>query len=310
MTTITVKANEGPRNAHLEGGERWYEWQGRRVMSVTTWLHAVGQAHRLVSWKERLITERAVDQLDTLNAMMTREAKPRERVLEKNRRKEAKAWLRRSHIEERDWKAARGTAVHRNAEHDTPTLDIKDYTDSESGVVVKAEDIRPYSRQYRNWVDEGDFEIILKERQVFNLALGYAGSFDILGREKATGEIVICDIKTGASIYADNLLQQMAYACAEFVGADDVIDEEATALLAQVSGVAILHLSSTGWEYLRLQADSEAWAAFRGLLAFSQWTKDHGNEDAFVVAKTAGAAELLIEEDYPRSAWDTEEVTA
>ncbi len=131
MTTVTVKRTDGPRNAFIQSGSglRFYTWQGRILPSVTSVRNMAGQPHALVSWKIARVCDRAVDELDTLIAMMARERKPRERVLEKNRRKEARAWLRAAHEEERDRAANRGTAVHKAAEDDVAPEDVTDYED-------------------------------------------------------------------------------------------------------------------------------------------------------------------------------------
>lgn len=290
MTTVTVQRTDGPRNAFIgKDGLRFYTWQGRMVPSVTSVRNMAGQPHALVSWKVAKVCDRAVDELETLTAMLSRPAKPRERVLEKNRRKEARAWLRAAHEEARDIAANRGTAVHRAAEQGmTPNM-VSDYTDPETGTVIPAEDIRPKLRQYYAWLDESRAEVLLQERQVWNLTLGYAGSFDLLCRFP-NGELWIVDLKTGSHTYSDHLLQQVAYLMAEFVGADDVIDEQATALLHQVAGVAILHLQDDGWEFIALDADPRAWAAFRGLLAFATWTREHAEQSDFEVGSKSGAA--------------------
>ena len=110
MTRVTVTGTDGPRNAFIQAGSglRYYTWQGRTLPSVTSVRNMAGQPHALVSWKIAKVCDRAVDELATLNAMLTRARRPRERVLEKNRRKEARAWLRAAHEEERDRAAAAG----------------------------------------------------------------------------------------------------------------------------------------------------------------------------------------------------------
>ena len=289
--TITVEAPAGPRNAFIERGSglRFYTWQGRAVPSVTSIRNMAGQPHALVSWKISKVCDRAVDELDTLTAMMTRAKRPRERVLEANRRKEARAWLRSAHEEERDRSAARGTAVHRAAELGlTPDL-VTDYTDPESGAVISADEIRPKLRQYLAWLADSGAVPVLQERQVWNLELGYAGSFDLMVRFP-NGELWIVDLKTGGHTYGDHVLQQIAYLMAEFIGNDDIVDDAATALLHRVAGVALLHLADDGWTFIRPVADPSAWAAFRGLLAFATWTREHDDEASFTVASRSGAA--------------------
>jgi hypothetical protein len=291
MTTVTVE-RDGPRNAWTdpETGLRHYTWQGRKLPSVTSIRNMAGQPHALVSWKIAKVCDRAVDELPTLVEMMNREPRPRERVLEKNRRKEARAWLRAAHEEERDKAANRGTAIHKAAEHGVTPDEVGDYVDTESGAVIPADELRAKLRQYYAWLAESRADVILKERQVWNLTLGYAGSFDLLCRFP-NGELWIVDIKTGSGTYSDHVLQQIAYLMAEFIGADDVVDDDATALLHQVAGVAILHLQDDHWEFIRPEADPAAWSAFRGLLSYATWTAAHNTPEAFTVASRTGREE-------------------
>ena len=75
---------------------------------------------------------------------------------------------------------------------------MTDYEDPESGAIIAAEEIRPKLRQYLAWLHESGAEVLLKERQVWNLELGYAGSFDLLCRFP-NGELWIVDLKTGGT---------------------------------------------------------------------------------------------------------------
>lgn len=289
MTSVVVTAS-GPRNARTDpdSGLRTYTWQGRELPSVTSVRSMAGVPYRLATWMVSKVCDRAVDELDTVIEMMNRPKRPRERVLEKNRREETRKYLRDAASEERDLAARRGTAIHQAAEHGMTPQTVQDWTDPDSGIVVTAEEIRPKLRQYLAWLEDSGADILLKERQVFNLTEGYAGSFDILARF-SDGSVWIIDIKTGSGTYSDHVLQQVAYKHAEFVGQDDVIDEDATALLHQVSGVAILHLKDDGWTFLRPTAGEDEWQAFRGLLRFAKWTHEHPDEASFTAMSKSGA---------------------
>jgi hypothetical protein len=304
MTQVTIES--GPKNAFIgQNGLRYYRWQGREVPSVTSVRNMAGQPHALVAWKISKVLDRVCGRvvkddsgkevgwepgaLDELTAMLTRERRPRERVLEKNRINEARAWLRSAYEEERDIAASRGTAVHRAAELGWTPETCEDYTDPESQVTILADEIRPRLRQYLHWLQESGAEVVLQERQVWNLTLGYAGSFDLLVRFP-NGQLWIVDLKTGGQTYSDHVLQQVAYLMAEFIGADDVVDDEATALLHRVDGIALLHLRDDGWEFIRPVADPSAWGAFQGLLRFATWTRDHAGPDAFTVASRSDSA--------------------
>lgn len=297
--TVTVE-DYGPRNARTdpETGLRTYTWRGHDLWSVTSIRSMAGVPFRLVRWQISKVCDRAVDELDTLNDMMSRPARKRERVVEKNRRKEARSWLRQAAEEERDKAAMRGSAIHKAAELGIAVEDVGDWCQTDDGregfdlgegkVVVPAAAIRPKLRQFYAWLEDSGVEILVREGQIWNLTVGYAGSFDILGRQR-DGRIVIVDIKTGSSTYSDHVLQQTAYEHGEFIGRDDVIDEAATELLKQVSGAAILHLQDDGWTFIELETGEPAWNAFRGLLLFATWTQGHDHEETYTAARSAGA---------------------
>jgi hypothetical protein len=334
---VTV-ASSGPRNARTdpETGLRSYFWLGRWVPSVTSLRSMAGMPHNLHRWHVRKICDRATAEYAQLGRLLTREKRKRERVLEENRLKEARAWLRAAPEEERQYKALRGTAVHAAAEQGLAPDEVRDYIEVKlrvarteadgtpvltasgnpslhtierrgwdplaidlegeevSKLVIPADDIRPRLRQYLHWLEYAKAEILVSEGQVWNLELGYAGSFDILCRFP-NGEVWIVDIKTGSDSYSDYVLQQVAYLMGEFVGADDVVNEDATALLHQVAGVAILHLNEEGWEFLRIEVVRDAWDAFRGLLTYAVWTSAHATEETFTVASRKGSAYVRLD---------------
>lgn len=290
---MTVKTKDGPRNAYIdpESGLRFYTYQGRNLPSVTSVRQMAGVPHGLMNWMISQMLDRACGrilkdeagkevgwepgQTDVLVAMLERERKPRERVVEKNRIREARKWLREATTEERDRAAQKGTDIHRAAEHNVLPEDVP-------------EEIRAKLRQYYSWLEDSGATILLKERQVFNLTLGYAGSFDLICRFP-NGQVWIVDLKTGKGTYSDHVLQQVAYLMAEFVGQDDAIDEEATELLHRVTGVAILHLQDDGWSFKELDVDQRTWEAFRGLLAFATWTADHSTAESFTAVAHEGS---------------------
>jgi hypothetical protein len=148
-------------------------------------------------------------------------------------------------------------------------------------------EVRPRLRQFRNWLATSGAQIVTVERQIWNLTLGYAGSFDLLVRLR-DGTLWIIDIKTGKSSYPEHALQLIAYSMAEFVGEDDVIDEKTTTLLHAVKGMALLHLADTGWEFIAVRHDARTWSAFRGLLSFATWLAEHSDMASVTVASRAG----------------------
>jgi hypothetical protein len=266
---LIVVGQTGPKNAWTtDDGLRFYRWQDRELPSVTTVRRMAGIPHTLHQWSLTQVVNRVLDDFPGLGAMLrtgTPEAVEGVRL-----------HLRRAATEERDRKAALGTAVH-----DAAAL-------GRSLVEVPAE-VAPFLRQYLDWLARSRAEILLAERQVWSLEVGYAGTFDLTCRFP-DGSLWIVDLKTGSGIYPDHALQLAAYRYAEFVGADDTIDEDATGLLRQVTGTAVLHLSQRKWEFHSIVTGPQEWRAFRGLLAFAMWSHEHAAIEDFSIGSRKGAA--------------------
>lgn len=255
MTTLTV-GQSGPRNARTDrDGLRFYSWRGRDLPSVTTVRRLAGLPHNLHQWTLTQVIDRAVDDWPGIAAQL---ATGTPTSLEAVRRH-----LRLAATEERDRKAELGSAVHEAAAAGKALTEV-------------GPDIAPYLRQDLDWRQVSKAEILLAERQVWNLEVGYAGTFDRLVHFP-DGSTWIVDLKTGKGAYGEHALQLMAYLMAEFVGEDDVIDQPATQLLHQVSGIAVLHLRRASWEFYSLRPDAATWRAYRGLLAFATWIHEHAD---------------------------------
>lgn len=267
MTTLTVAP--GPRNARTDPqtGLRYYRWQGRDLPSVTSIRRMAGMPHGLHQWALGKVIDhvigyapdialRAAGDLGAV-ALLRRE-------------------LRAAATAERDLAAALGTAVH-DAAATGADIDAVD------------EQLRPRLRQYRHWLEVSGAEILATEFQTWNLTLGYAGTADLLVRLR-DGSVWLIDLKTGKGVYPEYTLQTIAYLRAEFVGADDAVDEETTALLAVAKGMAVLHLSDTGWEFIRLREDAATWDAFVGLLRFATWMAEHTDVETIAEGRRAGTA--------------------
>lgn len=254
MTVHIVVGQPGPRNSRTdETGLRYYRWGDRDLPSVTTIRRLAGIPHRLHEWQITQVVNRALDDWPGIQAQL---ATGTPTGLESVR-----VHLRRAATDEREKAAKLGSAVHEAAAADRKLTEV-------------GPDIAPYLRQDYDWRQQSRAEIVLAERQVWNLTVGYAGTFDRLVRFP-DGSLWIVDLKTGKGTWGEHAFQLMAYLMAEFVGNDDQVDEEATALLQQVSGIAVLHLAKAKWEFYSLRPDADTWRAFRGLLAFATWMHDH-----------------------------------
>lgn len=262
--TVTV----GPRNAYTDpsSGLRFYRWQGQDLPSVTSIRRMAGIPHGLHQWSLGKVIDHA---LDNLPDIVRRVAQPDGPAQIKVIRTE----LRGAATAERDAAAALGTAVHDAAASGKALTDV-------------GPDIAPRLRQYQDWLAVSGAEVLASEFQCFNLTAGYAGTADLLVRLR-DGSIWLVDLKTGKGTYAEFELQVVAYLMAEFVGADDVVDERLTNLLAQASGTAILHLADDHWEFRALESGEgrqKAATAFYGLLYFAKWMHEHQSIETVTTA--------------------------
>lgn len=285
MTTITISS---PPNARTNGvGLRTYTWRGKEYPSVTSVQRLAGLPHGLHQWALSRVVNRATLEHDTLTAMLTRERKPRERVLESNRIAEAARWLRSAATEERDTAAAVGSAVHDAAATGITPDSIPDVLDTVKDgkpITVDGVAVRDRLEQFHDWLRVSGAEVLAQEFQVFNLTVGYGGQADLLVRFPA-GRVALVDLKTGTSVYAEHAVQLRAYREAEFVGRDDEVDETLTILLAVATDLGILHLAEDHWEYIALVDDTTAGDAFRGLHTFATWMAEHGDIESSVIGR-------------------------
>lgn len=261
MTGITIST--GPKNASQDaGGRRMYTWQGRRLPSVTSVPKLAGIPDRLHRWFVGNLIDYVLANVSNIGLRMAtgddREVKSLRSDLWRAVNGEQRARIV-------------GIAVHRSA------------SIGEDPNTVHPE-IAPKLRQYLDWRATSGIEILASEFQVWNLTEGYAGTVDLLGRFP-DGSVWIVDLKTGKGVYTEAVLQLMAYAMAEFAGADDVVDERVSGLLRQVAGIGVLHLGDDGWEFMSLRIDTEAWTAFRGLLRFGTWITQHDSIEGLVAAR-------------------------
>lgn len=285
MTTITISS---PPNARTgAAGLRTYTWRGQELPSVTSVQKMAGLPHGLHQWALSRVVDRATLEVDTLNAMLTRERRPRERVLESNRIAEASRWLRSAATEERDTAAAVGSAVHDAASTGITPASIPDVLDTiKDGkpITVDGTAVRRRLEQFHDWLRTSGARVLAQEFQVFNLSVGYGGQADLLVRFPA-GRVALVDLKTGSSVHTEHAVQLRAYREAEFVGRDDVVDDALTALLRSATDLGILHLAEDHWEYVALVDDETAGVAFRGLHAFATWMAAHSDIGTSVIGR-------------------------
>lgn len=259
--------HSGPANATTDSktGLRYYDWQGRRLMSVTSMRRLVGMPYPLAQWMQDQAIKAAMANESLIGNMLQADGP-----------EQTAKWLRKIAMGERDDAANKGTAVH-----DAAALKLMPSA-------VPTEVAGPLMSYY-DFLGYSGAQEIFAERQVFNLTLGFAGSIDSLlkiGRPlfKRPRKLVV-DYKTGKGIYADHALQLMSYAMGEFIGQDDVIDQAATAELLSADGLALLHLTDTSWELIEIQPTPALFDAFKAMVTFAAWQRDNPSIDGLVTGR-------------------------
>lgn len=260
MTGITI-TGAGPVNASEEGGHRRYTWQGRQLVSVTSWPRMAGMEENLFRWKVWNLIDHVIASADDIGLRVAANDERELKVL--------KAQLWRA-IEGQDTARLSGIAVHHAAATGKRPEDAHPQ-------------VAPKLRQYLDWLAQSRAEIVGSEFQVWNLTEGYAGTVDLLVRFP-NGEVWLVDLKTGKGLYAVHALQLVAYLMSEFVGRDDVVDPVMSEAMSQVSGVGILHLGDADWEFVSLKPEviAKVWTAYRGAIRYADLLTTHQNLDGLV----------------------------
>lgn len=107
-------------------------------------------------------------------------------------------------LRERDDAAALGSAVHALvARHYGAEEDVDDT------VAALIDQARPNAERVIAWIDER-YAVIECERQM--IGSDYAGTLDLVLRDKERGDLVIADLKTGRGVYDEVAIQLGAYA--------------------------------------------------------------------------------------------------
>ena len=173
---------------------------GASFPSVTTVLGVVGKGDALKHWAAGEVAKYAVKMKDTWLALDDQAAVD---------------LLKREPLRSVDRAASRGTDVHAIAEAYARTGTLPVWADEIGGYV---EALRAF------FADHQPIPVFI-EQTVFNTAIGYAGSFDMICKLPLLGdELVILDYKTSKAIYPEVAAQLAAYANGE-----EMIDDSGVA---------------------------------------------------------------------------------
>lgn len=263
-----------PKNATTdsESGLRTYRWRGKDYPSVTSLRRLVGMPFPLAKWFETQIVDTAVEQVVTLSAQASLHGP-----------KEAKTWLRRESMARRDRARDLGIRVHEAA----ASLEV-------NPLAPVDKDVEPFLKQYQHFLESTGVMVLLSERQIFNLHLGYAGTLDLVVEEPIMHRRVVVDIKTGDGLWVDHVLQLCGYALGEFVGEDDVVDEIATKILHSCASIALLKVRPEGWEWVELQLDKIEARAFKAMVELAHFLERLPSIEPLVVRRETGAAPIVV----------------
>ena len=246
-----------PKNAWSDANDlRWYTFQERDYLSVTSLRKVLGMPYNLHNWVVKQTLEAVQKDPDLLTPLDTGKGKRKPKM---ETPANVRTRIKRVGMKERDKSAERGTDVHEAIANGVP-LDR-----------LPAE-LVPYVEQYANAVIALGIKPLMSERQVFNKRYGYAGSFDLMAslRSKDNRRYIV-DLKTGKGTYPEHALQGMAYLDGEFVGEDDRIDRAATDLLHTATDIGILHLRPDGWEFHDIPVTDELRQTQRAMAVTAQW---------------------------------------
>jgi hypothetical protein len=121
--------------------------------------------------------------------------------------------------------AGRGTTVHSI---------VESYKHTKEHIEAIPEQFKGYATAFYNWVEDNDIEILEHERTVVSKQYEYAGTLDLLVKNKQSNRTFIIDVKTGKDIYPESFLQLSAY--------KQALKEDGT----EVDDIAVLLLKEDG----------------------------------------------------------------
>jgi hypothetical protein len=212
-------------------GNHSYRLDGRPVPSVTTLLGKGLPKPALTYWSAKMVAEFVADNEAAVESLRAAGRGPMIAALK------ATPW------EKRDTAAVRGTDVHVLAEELIHGREVE-----------VPEHLAGYVDGYVKWLDLWQPIPVLTERRCANRHWWYAGTLDAIFT-LPSGERVLADWKTSASVYGETSCQVAAYRGMEFF-VDDNGDEMA---MPEVDSLAVVHLTPTGTDLYRIKDPEDAW---------------------------------------------------
>lgn len=249
----------------FSAGNHQYRLDGKPVKGVTTLISQGLPKPALPRWAANTVAEYVADNPDAITQLRSMGRYPMVNALK------GVPW------EQRDQAAARGTDVHKLAEHVIHGAEVE-----------VPEHLAGHVEGYVRFLDTFNVEPILVERQVASREHWYAGTFDLVA--DIGGVRWFLDLKTSKGIYGETALQIAAYRNAEF-WQDDQGKEQP---LPQCERIGALHVRTDGTELIPLESGP---APFRTFLhvswvakqteAIKGWVGDALSPEAFELGGAA-----------------------
>jgi hypothetical protein len=223
-----------------------YTYAGRTYPGVTTVLRVLDKSDALMAWASRNTAEAALAQLDHLASL--RDTVGPEGVI--------KALTARSGWK-RDEAAAAGSDIHGLAERIARGEALPHVPQA----------IRAQVEAYAAWWAGSGWRLRVAEAFVVEPTLGYGGTLDLLAYDEA-GRTVLADVKSGANVYPEVVLQLLAYGEAALIAPQG---SPIAYPMPRIERYAVLHVTDAGVRVIDVEVDDEDRAAFRACLPLARW---------------------------------------
>ena len=234
-------------------GQRIYTWPltGEQFSSVTTILDVINKP-ALKQWAANQAATYVIENFNEVHKTLMKD------------RTEAHDLIKFAHKRYTDTASDMGTHAHACVEAYIRGEDIP-------------EPIPPHMDHFYAWCKEYEPKFVECESTVYNRAVGYAGTMDLIAI--IDGARTIVDIKTGKNVWPEAALQLAAYSRGEFIGRQEVAGETGGTQhyeyieepMQEVQRAAVLHLRMTQYKYIPCRIDDEVFRAFRYVNEVFRW---------------------------------------
>lgn len=231
-----------------------YRVNGEYLRRVTTLLQGIPKAW-LGNWAAKTVAEFAYDNKDAWTSLS---------------RTDAVKLLKGSPWSKRDDAGDRGTAIHNALEAHIRGADFPDGMN---------EDEEACARAAVEFLARRGSRVLGAEITVYNLTLGYAGTFDLW--DLLDSESWVLDYKSSGAVYAEHAVQQVAYKKAEFAivqakGTDEKWTGKVIPWHGVIDRLGIVHVEPDKATLYPIipEVEDRLWKVFRAATFMKLWQSD------------------------------------